>query len=205
MALANYSDLKTSVANWINRDNLTSYIPDFIALGESRVYSELRLRAMETTLSSTIASGVIAVPPTYVEMKYAYVDGSPTQHLTRKTAPWIMENYPTRSSDGKPKFFAQDAGNFIFGPYPDSTYTIKGTYYARLAALSDSNTTNWFMTNAPGILLYAALLETEVFIKNDPRIEMWDAKYEEIKGILERQEKAEQFSGSPLSMSASWA
>lgn len=205
MALATYSDLKTAVANWLNRTNLTSYIPNLIALGEARVYRELRIRAMETALSSTIASGVIAVPSTYVEMKYAYVDGSPTQILTRKTAAWILENYPTRSSDGKPKFFAQDAGNFIFGPYPDSAYTIKGTYYQRLTALSDSNTTNWFTTNAPGILLFAALLEAEVFIKNDPRIELWATKYEQEKEGIEREERAEQFSGSPLTMSASRA
>lgn len=205
MALANYSDLKTAVANWLNRSDLTTYIPDLIALGEARVYRELRIRAMETALNSTIASGVIAVPATYVEMKNCYVDGSPVQHLTRKTSAWIYENYPTRSADGKPKFFAQDAGNFIFGPYPDSAYTIKGTYYARFTALSDSNTTNWFTTNAPGILLFASLLEAEAFMKNDPRIELWDAKYEEEKAIIMREENAEQFSGSPLSMSASWA
>lgn len=203
MAISTYSDLKNSLASWLNRDNLTSYIPDFIALGEARIYRELRIRAMETALSSTIASGVIAVPSDYVEMKYCYVDGSPSQHLLRKTAQWILEKYPTRSSDGKPKYFAQDAGNFIFGPYPDSAYTIKGTYYKRLTALSDSNTTNWFTTNAPGILLFAALLEAEAFMKNDPRIELWDAKYEEEKATIMREENAEQFSGSPLYMSAS--
>lgn len=203
MAISTYSDLKNSLASWLNRDNLTSYIPDFIALGEARIYRELRIRAMETALSSTIASGVIAVPSDYVEMKYCYVDGSPSQHLLRKTAQWILEKYPTRSSDGKPKYFAQDAGNFIFGPYPDDAYTIKGTYYKRLTALSDSNTTNWFTTNAPGILLFAALLEAEAFMKNDPRIELWDAKYEEEKATIMREENAEQFSGSPLYMSAS--
>lgn len=203
MAISTYSDLKNSLASWLNRDNLTSYIPDFIALGEARIYRELRIRAMETALSSTIASGVIAVPSDYVEMKYCYVDGSQSQHLLRKTAQWILEKYPTRSSDGKPKYFAQDAGNFIFGPYPNDAYTIKGTYYKRLTALSDSNTTNWFTTNAPGILLFAALLEAEAFMKNDPRIELWDAKYEEEKATIMREENAEQFSGSPLYMAAS--
>lgn len=205
MALANYSDLKNAVASWLNRTNLTSYIPDFIALGEARIYRELRIRAMETSINSTIAAGVIAVPSDYVELKHAYVDGSPVQQLTRKTAAWIYENYPERASDGKPSFIAQDGGNFIFGPYPDSTYTIKGTYYKRFTALSDSNTTNWFMTNVPGILLFASLLEAEAFMKNDPRIELWDAKYEEEKAGIMREEMTEMFSGSPLTMSASLA
>lgn len=203
MSIASYSELKTAVANWINRSDLTSYVPDFIALGEARIYRELRIRAMETALSSTIASGVISVPNDYVEMKHCRIDGSPTQHLTRKTAAWIYENYPTRSSDGKPKFFAQDAGSFIFGPYPDSTYTVKGTYYKRLTALSDSNTTNWFVTNAPGILLFAALCETEPFLRNDSRLVLWQAKYDQEKEGIEREERQEQFSGSPLTMTRS--
>lgn len=205
MALANYGDLKTAVANFLNKTNLTTYIPDLIALGEARVYRELRIRTMETALNLPIASGVIAIPSAYVELKHAYVDGSPVQILTRKSAAWIHENYPTRSSDGKPKFIASDSGNFIFGPYPDSTYTVKGTYYQRLTALSDSNTTNWFTTNAPGILLFAALSETEAFVKNDPRIELWQAKYELEKDGIEREDRNEQFSGSPLTMSVSGA
>jgi len=205
VAIATYTDLKTAVANWLHRSDLTTYVPDFIALGETRVYRELRIRAMEVALSQAIASGVIAIPSAYVELKHAYVDGSPVQILTRKNAAWIHENYPTRSSDGKPKFIASDAGNFIFGPFPDSTYTVKGTYYSRLTALSDSNTTNWFTTNSPGILLFAALSEAEPFLRNDPRIELWQAKYDQEKDGIMREERDEQFSGSPLTMSVSKA
>ena len=36
MALANYSDLKTSIANWLNRSDLTTEIAeDFIVLAEA--------------------------------------------------------------------------------------------------------------------------------------------------------------------------
>ena len=69
MSIANYSDLKTAVANWLNRSDLTSYVSDIVMLGEAKIYRELRIRAMETALSDTIASGVIAVPSDYIEMK----------------------------------------------------------------------------------------------------------------------------------------
>lgn len=203
MSISAYSELKTAVANWINRSDLTSYVPDFIALGEARIYRELRIRAMEASLSTAISSGVLALPNDYVELKHARIDGSPSQILTRKTAAWIYENYPERSADGMPSFFAQDAGSFIFGPYPDSNYTVKGTYYKRLTALSDSNTTNWFTTNAPGILLFAALCETEPFLKNDARILVWQGKYDQEKSGIELEERNEQFSGSPLTVTAS--
>ena len=201
MSIASYSELQTAVGNWLNRSDLTSYIPDFISLGEARIYRELRIRAMETALSSAISSGVLAVPSTYIEIKFAYVDGSPSRLLKRTTPDDIYARYPVRASTGRPVHIAREGSNFIFGPYPDSAYTIKGIYYARLTALSDSNTTNWFTTNAPGILLYAALCEAEPFLKNDARIALWQAKYAEEKDGIEREERNEQFSGGGLAMS----
>lgn len=200
MAISTYAELKTAVANWLNRSDLTTYIPDFVTLGESRIYRELRIRTMEESINSTIASGVVTLPSDYVELKYAYVDGSPVQYLRRTNAQTLIEQYPTRSSDAKPLHISVDAGNFIFGPYPDSAYTIKGTYYKRLAALSDANTTNWFTTNAPGLLLFAALSEAEPFLKNDERTMIWQAKYEQEKAGIEQEEQRERFSGGGLGM-----
>jgi hypothetical protein len=203
MSITSYSELKTRVADWLARETLTAYIPDFIMLGEMRIYRQLRLRAMEVSFSSTISSGVIAVPSGYVELKYAYIDGSPVKQLQRKDPGWIIDNYPLRSADAKPGFMARDADSFIFGAYPDSDYTVKGTYYKRLDALSDSNTTNWFITNAPDLLLFAALCEAEPFLKNDERVQLWEAKYKAVKDMIEMQEKMEQHSGSYLAGHAS--
>jgi hypothetical protein len=133
-------------------------------------------------------------------MKYAYIDGTPMGKLQRKDAEWIYHHYPTRSADGKPKFIAREADNFIFGPYPDSAYTVKGVYYKKLDALSASNTTNWFITNAPDLLLFAALCEAEPFLVNDPRVALWEQKYEQIRSRVQREDDQEEFSGSPLAV-----
>lgn len=193
-----YSQGKADVATWLHRDDLTTIIPDFIRMGELRIYRDLRIRAMEAALSSAIASGVVAVPSGYVAMKFAYVDGSPIQKLERKDAEWIHHNYPTRSADGKPKFFARDRDSLIFGPYPDSTYTVKGAYYKRLDALSDSNTTNWFTANAPDLLLFASLLEAADYAQDQGQVPLWQAKYDAIGSRIQREDDAEEFSGSPL-------
>ena len=56
MALTNYSTLKTSIANWLNRSDLTSEIADdFIKLTEADFNSKLRVRKMITQTSFTIA------------------------------------------------------------------------------------------------------------------------------------------------------
>lgn len=197
-AITTFATLKTEVAAWLHRSDLTTDIAGLVQFGENRVYRDLRLKAMETSLSSAISSGVVALPTGYLELKYAYVDGSPMSKLQRKDAEWIYQNYPTRSSDGKPKFIAREADNFIFGPYPDSTYTIKGVYYKRLTALSADADTNWFIANAPELLLFATLCEAAPYIGNDPRIAVWEDKYAQIKRRIQVNDEQEEFSGSPL-------
>lgn len=202
MAISTYSELQTAIINRLHRADLTSLVPDFIALGEARIYRDLRIRCMETALNSTIASGVIAVPSRYIELKHAYIDGTPVGKLKRKNSDFIYLNYPTRAADGKPKFIAREGENFIFGPYPDSTYTVNGIYYKRLDALSDSNATNWFTANAPDILMFAALYEAADHTGNDAAMSKWGNKYEQVKERIQSENDAEEFSGSPLSVSA---
>lgn len=202
MSIASYAELKTAVSAWLHRgSSLDTVIPDFITFGEARIYRDLRIKAMETALSSTIASGVIAVPDGYIELKHAYINGAPVQWLGRKDSEWIYANYPTRSSGGTPKFIAREADSFIFGPYPDSGYTVNGIYYKRLTALSTTNTTNWFTANAPDLLLFATLCEAAPYMVNDARIPLWEGKYETTMKRIQREDDQESFSGSTLSIS----
>lgn len=182
----------------MHRTDLTNDIPYFIQLAEFRIYRELRVRQMETALSSAISSGVIAVPSGYREMKFAYVNTTPITKLRRKDAEWIYLHYPTRSSTGVPTHFAREGSNFIFGPYPDSTYTIKGIYYKQLELLSDSNTSNWLITDAPDLIYYATLCEAAAWMGQDNRIPVWASRYELAKTRIQRQDEEEEFSGSPL-------
>lgn len=197
-AITSYATLKTEIAAFLHRSDLTSEIPGFIQLGELRIYRDLRVRQMETALSSAISSGVVALPTGYMELKYAYVSGSPAQKLERKDAEWIYHNYPTRSSDGKPKFIAREASNFIFGPYPDSAYTITGVYYKKLTSIVTSEEANWLITDVPDLILFASLCEAAPWLMNDERTGVWEAKYAQIKARVQKQDDDEEFSGSPL-------
>ena len=47
MAIDSYTKLKTSVATWLDRDDLTDNIPDFISLAEDRINRHIRVRSME--------------------------------------------------------------------------------------------------------------------------------------------------------------
>ncbi|MBC7603864.1 MAG: hypothetical protein H7255_14550 [Ramlibacter sp.] len=203
--ITDYASLKLKVAAWLRRDSdtgLMAVVPDLIQFAENRIYRDLRIRAMESTFTDTISSGVIALPANYVALKHAHIDGAPTSALERKDAEWIAHAYPNRSGGGKPKFIARDTGNFVFGPYPDSAYTVSGTYYRRLPALAGDAATNWFIQEAPELMLFAALAEAEPFLVNDPRTALWEQKYSQIVSQIQRKDDEEEFSGSPLSLTS---
>ena len=57
MAISTYTELQTAVANWLDRDDLTARIPEFIALTEARFNRLLRVRSMETEADQVTTSG----------------------------------------------------------------------------------------------------------------------------------------------------
>ena len=200
MSISTYAELQTAVGNWLKRSDLSSSIPDLIMLGEKWVFRHARTRDMETEFNVTIASGVAALPSDFVAMKHAYIDGTPITTLQSKSASWILLRYPLRQAADVPKFFAQDGSNLIFGPYPSSDYTVKGTYYKRLTSIQSS--ANALFTANPDLYLFAALAEAEPFIKNDKRAALWVAKRDEILRDVNGEDKSAMLSGGPLAMVA---
>ncbi len=61
MALSTYAELKTTIANWLNRTDLTSEIAeDFIVLAEADFNSKLRIRQMHSQTTITINDITVA-------------------------------------------------------------------------------------------------------------------------------------------------
>jgi hypothetical protein len=202
VSITTYEELQTAIGRWSKRANLSDLFADFIRLGEVRIGRDLRIRAMETTLESTIASGVIAVPTGYAELKFAYVDGTPIRPLERKDAEAVLSRYPTRSAEGQPRLIARQGSSFIFGPYPDTTYTIKGIYYKRFDALSDQNPAGWLVVNAPDLILSAALAELFMYAEDDANTQKYLSRYQTSVDEIQSEDRREEFSGSPLTVSA---
>jgi hypothetical protein len=200
MSLTTYAQLKTAVTSWldITATDVSSQIDDLVTVAETRLFREARTRDMEVAMSTSIGSGVVAVPTGYIAWKSIYIDGSPTQRLERRTADWIYQRYPLRSADSKPSFIAREGTSFIFGPYPDSSYTVKGVYYKRLGTLS--STVNGLFVASPDLYLFACLAESEPLIGRDSRIKVWEEKYQRILNAVNGEDATENVSGGKLQM-----
>lgn len=201
MAVDSYSTLKTEISNYLDESYDAANVDTFIDLAEDRINRDLRIAAMETALSVTIASGVAAIPTGFRELKSAYVDSNPTSALEMVPLSSLYRDYPTRSSSGKPIVMAVEGSNFAFGPYPDSTYTIKGTYYKAFTALSTSNETNWLTSDAKALLLYACLTHAAEFSRDDEANKMWSARYENERKRVEKENDRYRF-GHGISLRA---
>lgn len=196
MALGSYNDLKAAVATELHRSDLTTPIEDFILRGEKRIHREIRAAEMETAYTGTIASGVIAVPTDFLAWRAVYIDSNGANVLEPKAWEWVLKNYPYRSASGMPKFIARNATNFEFGPYPDSTYAVKGTYYKRPTTVSSS--WNSLATANPDLYLYAALTQANAFAQNDEQVVKWEQFYSTIRDAINSEAKGVDFGDMPL-------
>lgn len=165
MSIANYSDLLTAAANWSHRTDLTSRIPEFIVLAESKMNRRLRTMDMVSKdVAFSIASEYVAVPTSFGGVKTFYLNTSPKTDLEFMADEQITQTYPT--STGKPKKYCVQGSNFRFGPAPDGTYTATLVYYLKVPALTSTATTNWMITNHPDAYVYGVMAEMRVYAKD---------------------------------------
>ena len=200
MAISTYSELQTAVANWLDRDDLTARIPEFITLCEARFNRSLRIRAMETldiSVDTVAGTSTVALPTGYVQMRDISLITSPLTQLQYLT-PEIMNRLNSGSLTGKPETYTIIANNILFGPTPDSAYDISMLYYKTFDALTDAAPTNWVITNAPDVYLYGALLEAEPFLMNDQRVQLWATALTQSITTLQEQDNKDRHSGSAL-------
>ena len=199
MAISNYTELKTAVANWLDRDDLTDRIPEFIALAEARFNRVLRLRSMEVKYTANTVAGQrnLALPASYIQMRNFQVNTNPLTTLSYVT-PEIYDRLWGGSTQGTPKFYTILADEVSLGPIPASAQEVEMLFYKKFDNLSGSVATNWMITNAPDIYLYGSMLEAEPFIMNDERVPLWSQALQQGVSDLQEQDNKDRHSGSAL-------
>lgn len=192
MALSTWTELKTSIADWLHRTDLTAVIPDFVTLAEEQIARDLSALPPFWNTSSSVAltsgsnaftlpvdamgiiSARIVSPTSYVES----IDVIPYPDLVRLTG---LDSVVT----GAPQYLAtlgNDGGTAgqakgIVWPTPEQNYTLEITYRAALLQLGAGQASNFLLKRAPSIYLYASLLEAAPYLHNDARMNTWQSKY----------------------------
>lgn len=174
MAITTYSELKSAVASWMHRGDLTSVIPDFIALAEADLRVRAKLSEWETTATVSLTSGSGSLP-------------SDTLHVISVTygaGDYLLDFAPTRQVDavnsgdesGEPVYYTITGTTLKVGPLYTGDVTVR--YMAKFASLSDSATTNSLLTLFPDAYLHGSLMHASDYIKADQDVAKYGALFD---------------------------
>jgi len=159
-------------------------LPTLIGMAERRLARELKIQGTVNVVTSslTVGQSVYEKPDRWRETVSMFI-GTGTGNNTRaevfpRAYEYIRGYWPNPTTTGTPRFYADyDYSHWLIAPTPASALPMEILYYELPPLLDDANQTNWFTEYAPNALLYATLLESAPFLKNDERIATWEGFY----------------------------
>lgn len=174
-----YAELKEQVRNFINRPDIDQTIDTFIDLAEADIARKIRHWKMQKRATVELDDQYSRVPSDWLESLRFYLVGGTTFELKQLGhAEMITKRMEALNTTGRPKYYAMSDGAFEIFPTPDASYTAELLYYAENTPLSDANTSNWLLEDAPDVYLYGALMHTAPFLGEDARLPVWANLYQ---------------------------
>lgn len=180
MSLDTFANLKTEIAEWLDRSDLTAKIPTFITLCEAEMKRRLRRTSVRTTM--TISAEETTLASAIAELRSIHLEtGSPSSDVPlRIGTPEMVAERRARNAGatGRPTDACVVGGKLVVAPSPGQSYTARIVYFQTLTPLSDSETTNDVLEEAPDAYLYGSLMQAEPYLEHDERIPMWEKKFD---------------------------
>jgi hypothetical protein len=191
--MTTYSELVTQIRDYTETtsDVLSdTIVNDFIEHAEKRIFRDVDLDVFRSYQFATLTVGnpFVSLPGAntdniaFVRSAQIYTSASPTRdYLEQKDISFMNEYWPNRDTTGKPKYYANwDQDTLYLAPTPNSAYNIELALNKQPTGLSSSNTTTWVSTNAPKVILYAALCEAFRFLKGpDNMLQYYEQGYQQ--------------------------
>lgn len=206
MSISTYAELQTAVANWLSRDDLTSRIPEFIALAEARMGRELETRSQEkrATASTAADDEYIALPTDLRDIRSVRIQTDPVRVLRYMTPTLLAETYPD-SAGGNPQAYSIIGAEMALRPIPDGVYTVEMIYSEGISALSDSNTSNTILTRHPDAYLHGALNHGYQYLMDEARAAAHDSIFSRAIAEIRMDQERSRYGAGKLTARTQWA
>jgi len=200
MAITNYGELKTALANRLHRTDLTSVIPEFISYAETVIGGDpepnsmdalpgIRTKNQGKRVTTTLSSQYLDIPTDFLTPKDMQINTSPVRPLRFLSPKQLTDKYPSNPA-GTPEAYTIHGDEFQFSHVPDSSLTLEISYIGRYAALSDDADTNWLLTNHPMAYLYAGMIEGAAYIDDAETAQRYAMLYRSIASSINGAEKS---------------
>ncbi|AUQ64429.1 phage adaptor protein [Phaeobacter inhibens] len=185
--ITDYASLQTAISDTLDRADLP--VTTFIRLAEAAIGRDLRHWRMESREEASVSTRFAALPTGWKETVRMSIEGGADLDLVSDAEMAAMR--AASADTGSPCFYAFTAGQIELYPAPDGAYTLEHVFKAAVPALSDSNTENWLLDEAPDAYLYGALIHSAPHLVEDARLSTWGALYTSaIDGLQKESDKA---------------
>jgi hypothetical protein len=162
--LTDFSDLKTSIAEWANRQDWTdALVTSFVRMAEQKFNAELRVNRMILFSENIVTQRCSTVPDDWLAMDFVKVENPngadgflPIRYLARDE----FFNLPDKWAN---PYYTIEGRTIFFGGYPDDTEGIQYriAYYGEVPVLSDTQQ-SWLYTKYPSLYLHASLMHANL-------------------------------------------
>ena len=173
-----YTTLQSAIQDYTQNTETTfvNNMATIVTQAEQRIIKSVELPNFRKNVTGNLSSGnqYLATPSDYLyPYSLATIDGDGNYtYLLSTDVSFIREAYPSASTTGTPKHYAQfDDTTFIVGPSPSSNLNAElHYYYIPQSITASADGTSWLGTNASELLLYASLIEAYTFMKGEPDV-----------------------------------
>lgn len=199
MAITTYAELQSAVADFLNRDDLTSVIPTFISLAEAQMQRTIRHHKMMQRSEAEIDTRYFGLPSEWVETVRFHVVGDRTYRLELTSLDDMLQlRQANGNPTGIPTHFAHVGEQIEVYPTPSGTFDVELLYYEKIPALSATNTTNWLLTDHPDVYLYGALMQSAPYLDDDQRMQVWSTLYGTAVQAVNQESQKARYSGAGM-------
>tara|TARA_R110002074_G_scaffold240376_1_gene412062 strand:- start:36 stop:662 length:627 start_codon:yes stop_codon:yes gene_type:complete len=185
-----YTTLVANIQNFMEDDSteLTASIDTIIAQAEEMVFQRLAnlpcFRKI-TTANLVIGTFDYTVASARMIRQVSVTDSSSNvNYLNHRLDSYLRDYWPNSSTSGTPVMYStKNAGTsgtvITVAPTPSATLAYQVDFIAPETGLSSSNANTWIDTNAPAVLLAAALYETSAFLKAGETLKLYKTQFDE--------------------------
>jgi hypothetical protein len=195
MAITTYAELKTALANWSERSDLTSLMPDFITYAHQEIGRGLRSTTNTLTANVTINAETVAVPTYFKAIRRLYLDLTPRRRLMVISPEGRQDMASDYQAQTYPTHVSVEGASFGFAPVPTGTVTGKLLYYTGYAPMSADSDTNAVLTAYPFLYLHGALSALYSYIMDDAQEAKFEGKFRGLMADINARESMDAMSG----------
>lgn len=175
MTISTYGTLKSAIADFLNRDDLTAVIPTFISLAEAQMNRDIRHWRMEERATLTLSSQYTALPADWLQTTSLSLDNQRLEYVSRDNM--LERAEQTSVYTGTPDSYTLTGGELEVYPRPSVSVDATLIYTQKIPTLSDGAPTNWVLTYFPEVYLYGSLLHSAPYLQDDARLQVWAPIY----------------------------